>query len=110
MATARSSVNAWPWALVPGQHPGVMVNGEGAVGMAQDFNLPLDAMAAVLVRRDWQGQPLKLYAVIFAHRSFKMFAEHIVQVVPELAEGMPLSRQATKADPGSRGGWVNSAL
>ena len=74
-----------------------MVNGEGAVGMAQDLNLPLDVMAAAPVRRDWQGQPLKRHAVIFAHRSFKMFAEHIVQVVPEPAEGMPLSQQATKA-------------
>ena len=27
---------------VPGQHPGAMVNGESAVGMAQDLNLPLD--------------------------------------------------------------------
>ena len=36
------------------------------------------------------GQPLKLYAVIFAHRSLKMFAEHIVQLVPEPAEGMPV--------------------
>ena len=86
-----------------------MVNGEGAVGMAQALHLPLDVMAAAPVRRDWQGQPLKQYAIIFAHRSLKLFAEHIGQVVPEPAEGMPLSRQATKADPGSRGGRVNSA-
>ena len=59
-----------------------MVNGEGAVGMAQDLNLPLDVMAAAPVRGDLQGQPPKLYAVIFAHRSFKMFAEHIVQDAP----------------------------
>ena len=39
-----------------------------------------------------------------------MSAEHIVQVVPEPAEGMPLSRHSTKADSGSRDGWVNSAL
>ena len=87
-----------------------MVNGEGAVGMAQDLNLPLDVMAAAPVCGDWQGQPLKRYAVILAHRSLKLFAEPIVQVVPEPAEGMPRSRQATKAAPGSRGGWVNSAL
>ena len=67
-------------------------------------------MAAAPVRGDWQSQPLKQYTVTFAHRSLKLFAERIVQVVPEPAEGMPLSRQATKADPGSRGGWVNSAL
>ena len=28
------------------------------------------------------GQPLKLHAIIFAHRSLKMFAEHIVQDAP----------------------------
>ena len=81
-------------------------------------------MAAAPVRGDWQGQPLKQYTVTFAHRSLKLFAERIVQVVPEPAEvvpepaevvpepaeGMPLSRQATKADPGSRGGWMNPAL
>lgn len=67
-------------------------------------------MAAVPVRGDLQDQPLKWHTIIFAHRSFKMFTEHIVQVVPEPAEGMPLSRHSTKADPGSRGGWVNSAL
>ena len=78
--------------------------------MAQDLNLPLDVMAAAPVRGDLQGQPRKLYTVIFAHRSLKLFAKHIVQVVPEPAEGMPLSRQATKAEPGSRGGWVNPAL
>ena len=50
--------------------------------MAQDLNLPLDAMAVMSVRGDWQGQPLKRYAVIFAHRSFKLFAEHIVQNAP----------------------------
>ena len=50
--------------------------------MAQDLNLPLDVMAAVSVRRDLQGQPLKRYTVIFAHRSLKMFAEHIVQDAP----------------------------
>ena len=77
--------------------------------MAQDLNLHFDVMAAVPVCGDLQSQPFKLYTVIFAHRSFKLFAQHIVQVVPEPAEGMPLSRQATKADPGSRGGWVNSA-
>ena len=59
-----------------------MVNGEGSVGVTQDLNLPLDVMAAVSVRRDWQSQPLKLYTVIFAHRSLKMFAEHIVQDAP----------------------------
>ena len=66
-----------------------MVNGERAVGMAQDLNLPLDVMAAVSARGDWQGQPLKLYAVIFAHRSLKLFAEHIIQdaPVPALNEG-----------------------
>ena len=46
--------------------------------MAQALNLPLDVMAAVPVREDWQGQPLKRYAVIFAHRSLKLFAEHII--------------------------------
>ena len=57
--------------------------------MAQDLNLPLDVMAAVSARRDWQGQPLKLYTVIFAHRSLKMFAEHIAQnaLVPAGEEG-----------------------
>ena len=50
--------------------------------MAQDLNLPLNVMAAVSVRGDLQGQPLKLYTVIFAHRSFKMFAQHIVQDSP----------------------------
>ena len=37
------------------------------------------------------GQPLKLYAVIFAHRSLKMFAEHIVQdaPVPARSVGVP---------------------
>ena len=81
-----------------------MVNGERSVCVTQDLDFPLDVMAAVPVRGDLQGQPFKLYTVIFAHRSFKLFAQHIVQVVPEPAEGMPLSRQATKADPGSRGG------
>ena len=47
--------------------------------MAQDFHLPLDVMAAAPVCGDLQGQPLKLYAVIFARRSLKLFAEHIVQ-------------------------------
>ena len=50
--------------------------------MAQDLNLPLNVMAAVSVRGDWQGQPLKRYTVIFAHRSLKLFAEHIVQNAP----------------------------
>ena len=50
--------------------------------MVQDLNLPLDVMAAVPVRGDLQGQPLKLHAVIFAHRSLKMFAQHIVQNAP----------------------------
>ena len=61
--------------------------------MTQDLDCPLDVMAAVPVRGDLQGQPLKRYTVVFAHRSFKMLAEHIVQVVPEPAEGMPLSRR-----------------
>ena len=59
-----------------------MVNAEGTVGMAQDRNLPLDVMAAVSVFRNLQGQPLKRYAVIFAHRSFKLFAEPIVLDAP----------------------------
>ena len=58
------------------------MNREGAVGVTQDLHLPLDVMAAVSVRGDWQGQPLKRYAVIFAHRSFKLFAEHIVEDAP----------------------------
>ena len=45
-----------------------------------------------------------------AGRSCKLFAEHIVRLIPEPAEGMPLSRQATKAAPGSRGGGMNPAL
>ena len=67
---------------LPGQYPGAVVNGEGAVGMAQDLHPPLDVMAAVSVRGDWQGQPLKRYTVIFARRSLKLFAEHIVQDAP----------------------------
>ena len=59
-----------------------MVNGEGAVGMAQDLNLPLDVMAAAPVRGDGKGQPLTRYAVILAHRSLKLFAEHIIQDTP----------------------------
>ena len=46
-----------------------MVKGEGAVDMAQDLDLPLDVMAAVSVHGDGQGQPLKRYAVVLAHRS-----------------------------------------
>ena len=38
--------------------------------MVQTLNLPLDVMAAVPVRGDGQGQPLKL------------FAEHIIQDAP----------------------------
>ena len=50
--------------------------------MAQELNFPLDIMAALPVRGDLQGQLLKRYTVIFAHRSFKMFAEHIVRDAP----------------------------
>ena len=50
--------------------------------MAQHLNFPLDVMAAAPVRRDWQGQPLKLYTVIFAHRALKMFAENVIEEAP----------------------------
>ena len=50
--------------------------------MTQDLTLPLDVMVAAPVCGDLQGHSLKLYAVIFAHRSLKMFAVHIVQDAP----------------------------
>ena len=44
------------------------------------------------------GQPLKLYAVIFAQRSLKMFAEHIVQVVPVPAQSVGVSVPVLNAE------------
>ena len=41
---------------------------------------------------------LKLYAVIFAHRSFKMLAEHIVQVVPVPARSVGVSVPVLNAE------------
>ena len=63
---------------VPGQHPGAMVNGEGAVGVAQGFHPLLLSWQRRRSAGIGRVSPSN-DTVILAHRSCKLFAEHIVQ-------------------------------